>query len=934
MDDQATVPAVLAGLREELDLAAAQQGDGLPLARRLAEQSQPELLHALLRAEPIAPERIRQALRVRLRELIDGGGVGDLLSALYHAEPSQQREAVARLAATADDAALAVIAVEAEDGGTRLSAAQSITDTTLLGTVLKSAIQRDRRVARAVRARLEKRADEERRQQDQWQGREQSCAALEVLAQAPWHASYGHQLAHRLRKWQHQADGASAELHQRATRAQRRCEERVEDHRRAVELPLQMQRCCELLEEALVPLRVGPVRPGLSAVEPPLLDTVALRCVLREQEALWAGALAEEVAPDDALGQRWQQLLVQVDSFCAAVDSVVAKQPQLEQLLAEPELDESLLVASQRSERLEELQQQLAWPPAFAEPSVLVELHGAIKRQRKCCRHLEQAERVVEAKIETAVKRLHGLLRRGSLRQATALLRRTEAEQLSQLGERARQRSMQALEGAKKRLEELSGWRDFAAQPKYIALCDEMERLAREDMHPRAKAARIKALQQQWQSLGRVGDEDLWQRFRSLSERAFEPCAAFFERERAQREQNLQQRQKLCAQLAEWLGQIDPERPDWQETMALLQRVDSQWQRSGPVPKEQREAVEQRYRQLCAELDQHLEPARAALHRQRQQLIAQAQALVAPKDAQKAKLMQHHFKTLMAEDDPQQAQAFQAVMDTFFAGAEDARLRRQRERAEQQGKLRDLTAALRALEPTAAAERYQQLCQEADALLAEEHIAGDAAAKLRREYEQCAERRQRHTARQRMQTEREELGRRADLCLCLEGAEPAERTTLGEELASQWSSGIDLPPKLHQAMQHRWAAAMAGEPAVPPQERHLACIRAELLAAIDSPPEDSELRTTYQLQNMQHQGLKSGQISRGQVDALRREWLCGPVADPETEKALAGRFAAAVEALEQQLGAVAEHQRKALAAIAKRADVPARKKPRRRRPRA
>ena len=934
MDDQVTVPAAIAHLRAALGLATAQQGDGLLLARRVAEQSQPELLHALLREPPVPPEHIRRVLRLRLRELVDDGAAGDLLSALYHADPASQREAVLRLATVADDAALSVIAIEAEDHGTRLSAAESIADVTSLDTVLKSAIQRDRRVARAVRARLAHRADEQRRQQERRQRREQSCAALEELAKAPWHSSYGHQLAHRLRKWRGYADGAPSELHRRVAGAQQRCEERVEAHRRAVQLPLQMKCCCELLEEALTPLRARSVRPGLAAAELPPLDTAALRQVLQAQEGLWGAALAEGVSPDDALGERWQRLLTQVDSFCAAVDLVITKQSQLEQLLAETEQDESLQAASERSERLEEMLEHLEWPPAFVEPALLAELREAIKAQRKCCRRLERDERAVEEQLGVAVKRLHGLLRRGHSRPASALLRRIEAEQLPQLGEVARQRGMQALESAKKRLDELGEWRDFAARPKYIALCEEMERLAREDMHPRAKAARIKALQQRWQSLGRVGDEDLWQRFRGLSERAFEPCAAFFTREQAQREQNLQQREKLCTQLADGLEQIDPERPDWRQTMVLLQRVDSQWRKSGPVPKEKREEVEQRYRQLRTELDRHLAPARAALHRQRQQLIDQARALAVPKDAQKAKLMQRHFKTLMAGDDPQQARDFQAVMDAFFASAESEHLHRQRERAEQQAKLRDLSAALRALEPSAEEEYYRQLCQEADALLAEETVTGDEAAKLRRERERCAERRQQHMTQWRARTEREELGRRAELCLRLETADRAARAVLGEELAPQWSSGIDLPPKPHKAMQRRWAAAMAGEPVASPQERRLACIRAELLADIDSPPEDSDLRTAYQLQNMQSQGLKSQQTSRSQVDALRREWLCGPVADPVTEQSLSGRFVAAVEALEQQLSAVAERQRKTLAAVAKRADAPARKKkPRRRHPR-
>ena len=189
--------------------------------------------------------------------------------------------------------------------------------------------------------------------------------------------------------------------------------------------------------------------------------------------------------------------------------------------------------------------------------------------------------------------------------------------------------------------------------------------------------------------------------------------------------------------------------------------------------------------------------------------------------------------------------------------------------------------------------------------------------------ERHLERSGQHVAKQRTQAVCDELDRRAALCLRLEGAKKAGRKTLGRQLASEWSSGVELTAPLHSAMQRRWEAALAGEKGVPAQERHLVCIRAEILAKLDSPPEDLELRTTFQLEHLQGQGFKSQHLSSSLVQELRLAWLGGPVSDVVTEQALAGRFAAAIAAMESQLQAAQTKQRKAQAAVEKRASTPA-----------
>ena len=55
---------------------------------------------------------------------------------------------------------------------------------------------------------------------------------------------------------------------------------------------------------------------------------------------------------------------------------------------------------------------------------------------------------------------------------------------------------------ASKTLGDMGDWKNFATEPKYIELCDAMELLSTASKHADKRSSEMKALQQQWKSLG------------------------------------------------------------------------------------------------------------------------------------------------------------------------------------------------------------------------------------------------------------------------------------------------------------------------------------------------------------------------------------------------------------------------------------------------
>ena len=103
---------------------------------------------------------------------------------------------------------------------------------------------------------------------------------------------------------------------------------------------------------------------------------------------------------------------------------------------------------------------------------------------------------------------------------------------------------------AEKQLAEMGDWQDFAARPKLEALCAEMEALAARELVPDQLAKAVRDLQSQWKELGpsRAANE-LWPRFKTAGDTAYEPCKTWFAAKGEERKAKGDARRAICEAL-------------------------------------------------------------------------------------------------------------------------------------------------------------------------------------------------------------------------------------------------------------------------------------------------------------------------------------------------------------------------------------------------
>jgi hypothetical protein len=126
---------------------------------------------------------------------------------------------------------------------------------------------------------------------------------------------------------------------------------------------------------------------------------------------------------------------------------------------------------------------------------------------------------------------------------------------------------------------------------------DELVAIADADMSWKETSEKVKALQEEWKTTGRVrrdeGDE-LWKRFRGKCDEFFDRRKKHWEERDEARGENLKRYEALCEK-AEALSQSS----DWKRTADELKALQAEWKSVGPAPKAEGDAVWNRFRAAC-----------------------------------------------------------------------------------------------------------------------------------------------------------------------------------------------------------------------------------------------------------------------------------------------------------------------------------------------
>jgi hypothetical protein len=155
-------------------------------------------------------------------------------------------------------------------------------------------------------------------------------------------------------------------------------------------------------------------------------------------------------------------------------------------------------------------------------------------------------------------------------------------------------------------LRELDDWRRFAnaqRQEQLIAMAEAIVAALKADVETgkdsdlAGTATALRELHAKWQEVAeapRHSAQRLWERFRTATDFMRSRCEVYFAKMRDERTTNLKQKAALVEE-AETLAQTS----DWGRAAKRFQEMQTEWQATGPVPREAGRELGQRFRTAC-----------------------------------------------------------------------------------------------------------------------------------------------------------------------------------------------------------------------------------------------------------------------------------------------------------------------------------------------
>lgn len=840
---------------------------------------------------------VREVATARYRQLLGGGAEGaDLALRLRELERCEGEAVLAYVARRGREPELRAAALERLDNEhvleeivlndavprLRQQALARLQEPAALERVAERMREKDRKLARAARERLSELEQASEAAAQAERERRELCAAMEALSAGERARGEFLRLCNR---WEQVAGAVTEPLAQRFEQARAAAEQHL-----AAPAP----------EPEPAPVSKAAVEP-----DPAAAALAALQDGL-EPDALRLLELKELLPAGDTHARRL------LDEYLPCAERYLEREAELagvlEELEAAPADPQHLL------RRMTGLLDGIAWDSPLPAPALL-------RRAQTLRGELAQAQRTAEkdqaaelAELETVLARLREALAQGSLRQSRREL--TRALRLAErLGGRERSRLERELKRYGAKVAELKDWRRFATLPKQEQLCAEMEGLIEAEVDPETRAARIKALRQEWKATGGADSAEaraLWERFNAAAERAFEPCRAYFDEQAAARTRNLEERRRVAAQLEEFMATANVDALAVPALLRIRDQARREWLAAAPVPRGgEAKTLERDFEARMDALTQRLHAQQDAHRAAKQGLVDAARALIEQEDVraaiEEAKNLQAQWREIGQARPAQERKlwsAFRKACDELFARRDQAREAVHAERKAQEQRAEVLCAEAEALR----AERADELARARSrwgALQAELRGLG----RLPRVYEsrlqavaQRLEREEAALARAQAEAALAATRAQAELCASLERAvlEDAEAArTAFAKLEAEWSRhpAGELAPRWQQAVRALEEGGFAPTALTANLEaRRALCVRLEILAGVESPPEDRALRMQLQVARL-HKGMSEKEREQPVAAELEREWLMlGPAPLAESE-CLARRFAAARQAI-------------------------------------
>lgn len=437
----------------------------------------------------------------------------------------------------------------------------------------------------------------------------------------------------------------------------------------------------------------------------------------------------------------------------------------------------------------------------------------------------------------------------------------------------------------------------------------------------------IQNAQTAWKELGAAGyDHKLWERFNAACNQAYQPCQVYFESKALERAHNLAKKQEICEKLEALFDETDwdnlaPEM--WKSKVSFINNTKEAWYAVGVTNKRDKKVIQKRFKDICDKLEARIDAERERNANERKILIEEAKAASQLEDIgqaiNKVKSLQKQWQVTIPDDKRSVEQslwkAFRQPCDSVFAKREQLKVEQEQaiiESFQQRALLCEQIEALSQLTGEAVKTIPKQL-QDLQAQWQQIPTIPNQYQTDKEWQKQSKELKDRFTSvvkkariaypSQLARFEHEQfslLTQKARLCLELEQATDLE-PTLVDSVRERWTHLPTLiDAQLEAGIQRRFETACAGQTTCAPEllkYKETLCIRMEILAGVESPPEIQQARLEYQVMRLSEAMSGGEKVTNEQEDAqsIGHKWYLTGIRAPHVAE-LERRFAKACDA--------------------------------------
>lgn len=476
------------------------------------------------------------------------------------------------------------------------------------------------------------------------------------------------------------------------------------------------------------------------------------------------------------------------------------------------------------------------------------------------------------------------------------------------------QARLQSMGGVyKAKLKELQDWKNFADTEKKKELITRIESLVGSTENPGSIAKKIRALHEEWKQLGRTSqNESLWRKFKTLSDQAYAPCKEYFKLRKKQMAENLTKRKELCANLEKELAEIDSENLNTSKIGTLISTAEESWKSHAPVEQGKIKPIQKRYYESINKLRNLRKEVGRKNAMEKQTLVKQAAALTDLDDHRQAmetaKALQQKWKLIgpsSFREDKKLWSDFRAACDAVFEKRNQIKDKLQAELHELEGLLSETLTALEVMVKLDEEELRSQRAQYHD--LQQQFSANlDPRLKLKRgklldrfnAIKRTVDARYKQLPDKKEIRERASVSARVTFCENLEASlqqhdykleQPEDRlqdwknmeavtdSSLAKLLESRFNSINSVKSATEYQQLQQEAALKIKE----------ACVEAEILAGVETPEADQNIRMQFQLMQLKKGFGQSKPNAAEKLKTLKALGLKVHCLGPKSEEAAA-----------------------------------------------